>query len=88
MISLGADGSKILNSILEKFKSRKQSFHKPKQKKEKIMGLEAKSTQILQKSMQSNLIRKSRASENQPAGMRIINIRMYVRIAFTSVNYL
>ena len=88
MLSLGADGSKILNSVLEKFKSSKQSFHKPKWKKEEVMGLEAKSTQILRQSMQSNLIRKSRASENHPTGMRIINIRMYVRIAFTSVNYL
>ena len=79
MLSLGTEGSKILNSVLEKFKSRKQSFHKPKWKKEKIMGLEAKSAHILQRSMQSNLIRKSRASENQPTGMRIINIGTYVR---------
>ena len=78
MLSLGVDDS-MLNSVSKEFKLRRQSFHEPKQKKEKVMGLEAKSTQILQKSMQSNLIRKSRASENHPTGMRIINIGTYVR---------
>ena len=70
---LGADGFKVLNTVLEKFKLRRQSFRKPKWKKKKVISLEAKSA-ILQRSIQPNLIRKSRASENQPAGMRIINI--------------